>query len=92
MGCDVFQIYEQIMKKITVTQLETWLGRIVKKHKMNYKSYNKFSVVFNQLYKYCQKSEYFSKNPFDEVKVSDLQLRSTPKKVEQIQSLFQTRG
>ena len=40
-------IYED-MQKITVTRLKKWLCQIIKKYKLNYKAYNKFSVVFNQ--------------------------------------------
>lgn len=73
-------IYED-MQKITATRLKVWLRNIIEKYKMNYKAYNKFSVVFNQMYKYCNESEYFDKNPFNSIKVNSLKLYNAPKKL-----------
>ena len=72
-------IYED-MRKITVPRLKMWLQQVIDKYKLNYKAYSKFSVVFNQLYKYCMESGYLSQNPFDSISVRNLGLYNTPKK------------
>ena len=60
-----------------------WLEKNIRKYKLNYKSYEKMAVVFNQLYKYAIQMEYIDKNPFDRIDVRSLGLFNAPKKNKQ---------
>lgn len=66
---------------ITVPRLKMWLQKIIDKNKLNFKAYNKFSVVLNQMYKYALEMGYLEKNPFDGIMVRNLGLYNTPKKL-----------
>lgn len=73
-------IIKEDLAKIAVPTLRVWLQKVIDKHKLNFKSYSKFSVVFNQLYKYALQMGYLEKNPFDGINVRSLGLYNTPKK------------
>ena len=79
-----FYANDEIIKinlaKISVPKLKMWLQKIIDTHKLNYKAYSKFSVVFNQLYKYAVEMGYVDKNPFDGIIVRNLGLYNTAKK------------
>lgn len=74
-------IIKEDLSMITVPTLKMWLQKIVNKFKLNFKAYNKFSVVFNQMYKYALEMGYLEKNPFDGIVVRNLGLYNTPKKL-----------
>lgn len=74
-------IIKEDLSMITVPTLKMWLQKIVDKFKLNFKAYNKFSVVFNQMYKYALEMGYLEKNPFDGIVVRNLGLYNTPKKL-----------
>lgn len=46
-------IIKEDLAKIAVPTLRVWLQKVIDKYKLNFKSYSKFSVVFNQLFKYA---------------------------------------
>lgn len=73
-------IIKEDLSKIAVPKLRMWLESKIREHKLNYKAYNKFVVVFNQLYKYAVQMEYLDQNPFDRIDVRSLGLYNTPKK------------
>ena len=73
-------IIKEDLSKIAVPTLRIWLQKIIDEYKLNFKSYNKFSVVFNQLYKYALQMGYLEKNPFDGINVRSLGLYNVPKK------------
>ncbi len=73
-------IIHEDLSKISVPTLRIWLETKIREHQMNYKAYSKFSVVFNQLYKYAMEMEYVEKNPFDRINVRSLGLYNTKKK------------
>lgn len=73
-------IIKEDLSKIAVPTLRMWLETKIREHKLNYKAYEKFSVVFNQLYKYAIQMEYIDKNPFDRIDVRSLGLYNAPKK------------
>lgn len=73
-------IIKEDLSKIKVPTLRMWLETMIRTHKLNYKSYSKFAVVFNQLFKYAVEMEYVDKNPFDRINVRSLGLYNTPKK------------
>lgn len=68
------------LAKIAVPTLKMWLQKVINKHKLNYKAYSKFAVVFNQLYKYAVQMGYVENNPFDGIVVRDLGLYNATKK------------
>lgn len=74
-------IIKEDLSMISVPTLKMWLQKIVDKFKLNFKAYNKFSVVFNQMYKYALEMGYLEKNPFDGIVVRNLGLYNTPKKL-----------
>lgn len=74
-------IITEDLNSITVPKLKMWLQQIVDKNKLNFKAYNKFSVVLNQMYKYALEMGYLEKNPFDGIMVRNLGLYNTPKKL-----------
>ena len=73
-------IIKEDLSKIAVPTLKMWLQSIIDKHKLNFKAYHKFSVVFNQMYKYALEMGYVEKNPFDGIVIRNLGLYNTPKK------------
>lgn len=73
-------IIKEDLTKIAVPTLRMWLEKNIREHKLNYKSYEKMAVVFNQLYKYAVQMEYIDKNPFDKIDVRSLGLFNTSKK------------
>lgn len=73
-------IIKEDLSKITVPRLRVWLPKVIEENKLNFKAYNKFSVVFNQLYKYALQMGYLEKNPFDGITVRSLGLYNVPKK------------
>ena len=73
-------IVKEDLSKIAVPTLRIWLQKIIDEYKLNFKSYNKFSAVFNQLYKYALQMGYLEKNPFDGINVRSLGLYNVPKK------------
>ncbi len=73
-------IIKEDLTKIQVPTLRMWLENNIRKHKLNYKAYEKMAVVFNQLYKYAIGMEYIDKNPFDRIDVKSLGLFNAPKK------------
>ena len=73
-------IIKEDLSKIAVPTLRIRLQKIIDEYKLNFKSYNKFSVVFNQLYKYALQMGYLEKNPFDGINVRSLGLYNIPKK------------
>ena len=73
-------IIKRDLSTIAVPTLRIWLEKKIREYKLNCKSYNKFAVVFNQLYKYAIQMEYVEKNPFDKINVRSLGLYNTPKK------------
>lgn len=68
------------ISKIAVPTLKKWLQQKIDRYKLNYKAYSKFSVVFNQLYKYAVQMGYVEHNPFDGIIVRDLGLYNARKK------------
>ncbi len=68
------------ISKIAVPSLKMWLQQVIDKYKLDYKAYSKFSVVFNQLYKYAVQMGYIDYNPFDGIIVRDLGLYNATKK------------
>lgn len=74
------EIIKEDLSQIKVPTLRMWLETKIREHKLNYKAYNKFAVVFNQLFKYAVEMEYIDKNPFDRINVRSLGLFNTPKK------------
>lgn len=68
------------ISKIAVPILKMWLQQVIDKYKLDYKAYSKFSVVFNQLYKYAVQMGYIEYNPFDGIIVRDLGLYNSTKK------------
>lgn len=73
-------IIKEDLSKIAVPTLRMWLETKIREHKLNYKAYSKFAVVFNQLYKYAVQMEYIEKNPFDKIDIRSLGLYNAPKK------------
>lgn len=73
-------IIKEDLSQIKAPRLRMWLETMIRTYKLNYKSYNKFAVVFNQLFKYAVEMEYIDKNPFDRINVRSLGLFNTPKK------------
>lgn len=73
-------IIKEDLSQLKVPTLRMWLETMIRTHKLNYKSYSKFAVVFNQLFKYAVEMEYLDKNPFDRINVRSLGLYNTPKK------------
>lgn len=73
-------IIKEDLSKIAIPTLRIWLQKNIDEYKLSFKSYNKFSVVFNQLYKYALQMGYLEKNPFDGINVRSLGLYNTPKK------------
>ena len=73
-------IIKEDLSQIKAPRLRKWLETMIRTHKLNYKSYGKFAVVFNQLFKYAVEMEYIDKNPFDRINVRSLGLYNTPKK------------
>lgn len=73
-------IIKEDLSKIQVPRLRMWLQKNINEYKMNFKSYSKFSVVLNQLYKYAVQMGYVNENPFDRIIVRDLGLYNTRKK------------
>lgn len=73
-------IIKEDLSQLKVPTLRMWLETMIRRHKLNYKSYSKFAVVFNQLFKYAVEMEYIDKNPFDRINVRSLGLYNTPKK------------
>ena len=73
-------IIKEDLTKIQVPTLRMWLENNIRKHKLNYKAYEKMAVVFNQLYKYAIGMEYIDKNPFDRIDAKSLGLFNAPKK------------
>ena len=74
-------IIQEDLSLITVPTLKMWLQKTIDTYKLNFKSYNKFSVVLNQMYKYALEMGYLEKNPFDGISVRGLGLYNTPKKL-----------
>lgn len=73
-------IIKEDLSKIKIPTLRMWLETKIREHKLNYKAYQKFAVVFNQLFKYAVEMEYVDNNPFDRINVRSLGLYNTPKK------------
>ena len=76
-------IIKEDLTKIAIPTLRMWLEKNIRRYKLNYKSYEKMAVVFNQLYKYAIQMEYIDKNPFDRIDVRSLGLFNAPKKNKQ---------
>lgn len=68
------------LARIAVPTLKMWLQKVIDKHKLNYKAYSKFAVIFNQMFKYAVQMGYVEKNPFDGIIVRDLGLYNATKK------------
>ncbi len=68
------ELYTLDLREITPNMLKVFYTQIINKYDMNYKAYNKCSVILNQLYKYCIDEDYLDKNPFDRVNVRKLPL------------------
>lgn len=74
-------IIQEDLSQITVPRLKMWLQQKIEFYKLNFKAYNKFSVILNQMYKYALEMGYLDKNPFDGISVRSLGLYNTSKKL-----------
>lgn len=75
------EIIKENLADIKVPRLKMWLQSVIDEYKLNFKAYSKFSVVFNQMYKYALEMGYVDKNPFTGINVRNLGLYNTPKKM-----------